>query len=126
MSVRLGSTRSKHTSLENDMCSSHHSTRLPGMRNLKGNVCSPGFTVPVFDTESTVSQWEQSHCRTFTTTVFTLQLFSIYSLEIISFSIYSFKNTLLFLLLQHLCKMFHCMCGHFLQTRSLTCDWKLG
>lgn len=48
-------TGAKHTQMQErmcgDKCSSHHSALLPGMRNLKGNVCSPCFRVPVQDTE---------------------------------------------------------------------------
>lgn len=94
--------KDQHTSSGNDKCSSHHSTLLPGMRNLKGNVCSPCFRVPVWDTESAdyIRQWEHLtitllflrlgsactvHNGPFTTTVFTLQLFSIF-LNYVSFS----------------------------------------
>ncbi len=41
-------------------CSSHLSTLLPGMRNLKGKVCPPCFRVPVWDMKSTdnIRQWK--------------------------------------------------------------------
>lgn len=38
------------------MCSSRHSSILPGMRNLKGNWWSPCFRVPVWDTKRAQKQ----------------------------------------------------------------------